>query len=117
MLLLIATLVLFALAGWAGITYAKHALWRGLLVAVLPLIGIGVVSATGNVLLLRADWTSRDPEITAVLSSFGRSGVPLYVIYPSSSAATTTEILPAVLTPGLVLDAISRATASANALR
>lgn len=51
MLLLIATLVLFALAGWAGITYAKHALWRGLLVAVLPLIGIGVVSATGNVLL------------------------------------------------------------------
>ncbi len=73
--------------------------------------------ATGNVLLLRADWTSRDPEITAVLSSFGRSGVPLYVIYPSSSAATTTEILPAVLTPGLVLDAISRATASANALR
>lgn len=71
----------------------------------------------GNVLLLRADWTSRNAEITAALSSFGRSGVPLYVMYPSASAPSRPEILPAVLTPGLVLDAIARATATAIASR
>ncbi len=70
----------------------------------------------GNVLLLRADWTSRDPEITTVLASFGRSGVPLYVLYPSSSTAAA-EILPAVLTPGLVVESVARATATLSAGR
>jgi len=65
--------------------------------------------ADANVLLLRADWTSRDAEITAVLTTFGRSGVPLYVVYPSSKEKQE-EILPAVLTPGSVIDAIARAT-------
>ncbi|HWT16967.1 MAG TPA: DUF2167 domain-containing protein [Patescibacteria group bacterium] len=53
-MLLIATLVLLALAGWAGIIYAKLALWRGLLVAVLPLVGIGLAGATGNGLVAYA---------------------------------------------------------------
>ena len=34
-----------------------------------------------NVALLRADWTRRDPAITAALSELGRSGVPVYVFY------------------------------------
>jgi thiol:disulfide interchange protein DsbD len=34
-----------------------------------------------NVALLRADWTRRDPAITAALSALGRSGVPVYVYY------------------------------------
>ncbi|MES2483864.1 MAG: thioredoxin family protein [Pseudomonadota bacterium] len=34
-----------------------------------------------NVALLRADWTRRDPAITAALRSLGRSGVPVYVLY------------------------------------
>ena len=34
-----------------------------------------------NVLLLRADWTRRDPAITAQLSLLGRSGVPVYALY------------------------------------
>lgn len=50
-MLIIATIVLLGLAGWAGITAAKLALWRGLLVAALPLIGIGMVSATGQSML------------------------------------------------------------------
>ena len=37
--------------------------------------------AARNVLLLRADWTRRDPAITAALASFGRSGVPVYALY------------------------------------
>jgi thiol:disulfide interchange protein DsbD len=31
--------------------------------------------------LLRADWTRRDPAITAALAQLGRNGVPVYVFY------------------------------------
>lgn len=48
MLLLIATLVLLALSGWAGLIYARLSLPMGLLVAALPLIGIGIASVTGQ---------------------------------------------------------------------
>lgn len=41
---------------------------------------------THNVALLRADWTRRDPAITAALAQLGRSGVPVYVIYRQGSA-------------------------------
>ncbi|MDP2256581.1 MAG: protein-disulfide reductase DsbD family protein [Polaromonas sp.] len=34
-----------------------------------------------NVALLRADWTRRDPAVTAALAQLGRSGVPVYAIY------------------------------------
>jgi thiol:disulfide interchange protein DsbD len=34
-----------------------------------------------NVALLRADWTRRDPAITAALAQLGRNGVPVYVLY------------------------------------
>ena len=61
-----------------------------------------------NVALVRADWTSRDDAITQVLASFGRSGVPLYVFYPADQQAAP-EILPTVLTPGIVVDAVARA--------
>jgi hypothetical protein len=50
-MLIIATILLLGLAGWAGLISAKLSLWRGLLVAALPLIGIGLVSATGQHLL------------------------------------------------------------------
>ncbi|WP_411282448.1 protein-disulfide reductase DsbD family protein [Gemmatimonas sp.] len=66
-----------------------------------------------NAVLLRADWTSRDAEITAVLASLGRSGVPLYVVYPSGNTRAP-EILPAVLTPGMVIDAVTRAASGAT---
>lgn len=61
----------------------------------------------GNVALLRADWTSRDSSITNVLASFGRSGVPLYVLYPAGTG--TAVILPAVLSPGIVVAAVKKA--------
>jgi thiol:disulfide interchange protein len=34
-----------------------------------------------NFSLLRADWTRRDPAITAALAQLGRNGVPVYVVY------------------------------------
>jgi thiol:disulfide interchange protein DsbD len=39
-----------------------------------------------NVALLRADWTRRDPAITAALAQLGRNGVPVYVFYKRGSA-------------------------------
>ena len=39
-----------------------------------------------NVALLRADWTRRDPAITAALQQLGRNGVPVYVLYQAGRA-------------------------------
>ena len=42
--------------------------------------------AAKDVLLLRADWTQRDPAITQALAALGRSGVPVYVMYQAGQA-------------------------------
>ncbi len=42
--------------------------------------------AAKKVALLRADWTRRDPAITAALAELGRNGVPVYVFYKKGSA-------------------------------
>jgi thiol:disulfide interchange protein DsbD len=60
-----------------------------------------------NVALLKADWTRRDPAITGALASFGRSGVPLYVYYPADPAAKPV-VLPALLTPMIVLATLEK---------
>jgi thiol:disulfide interchange protein len=39
-----------------------------------------------KVALLRADWTRRDPAISAALGQLGRSGVPVYVVYRQGRA-------------------------------
>ncbi len=57
-----------------------------------------------GVVRLRADWTSRDPEITRALARHGRSGVPLYVLYPGDGSGAV--LLPAILTQNIVLDAL-----------
>jgi thiol:disulfide interchange protein DsbD len=47
-----------------------------------------------NVALLRADWTRRDPAVTAALAALGRSGVPVYVFYtPGRAPVVLSEIL------------------------
>lgn len=47
-----------------------------------------------KVVLLRADWTRRDPAVSAALSQLGRSGVPVYVIYkPGRAPVVLSEIL------------------------
>ena len=50
--------------------------------------------AAKNVALLRADWTRRDPAVTAALAQLGRSGVPVYAIYkPGRAPVLMSEIL------------------------
>jgi thiol:disulfide interchange protein/DsbC/DsbD-like thiol-disulfide interchange protein len=60
-----------------------------------------------NVLSLKADWTQRDPEITALLKKFGRVGVPAYVLYsPKKDVAPV--LLPEILTQSILLDALEK---------
>ncbi len=50
--------------------------------------------ATHQVSLMRADWTRRDPAITAALTALGRSGVPVYVLYaPGKAPLVLSELL------------------------
>ncbi len=57
-----------------------------------------------NVAFLVADWTRRDPAITAALRKYGREGVPTYVLLRPDGSAPV--LLPEILTPRLVLDAL-----------
>ena len=67
--------------------------------------------ASEGVALLTADWTRHDPAITAALASYGRQGVPLYVLY-GRDPASPPVLLPEVITPGLVLQAIDDTVAA-----
>ncbi len=50
--------------------------------------------AAKRVALVRADWTRRDPAITQALAAFGRSGVPVYVLYrPGKEPLLLPEVL------------------------
>ena len=54
--------------------------------------------------LLRADWTRRDPAITAALSALGRSGVPVYVLYAAGRAPL---VLSELLSASQIHDALA----------
>ena len=62
--------------------------------------------ADANVVLMRADWTRYDDTITQTLNSFGRSGVPTYALYVPGESQP--RLLPEVLTPGIVTDALAQ---------
>ena len=55
---------------------------------------------------LEADWTRYDAAITDALESYGRSGVPLYLLHTPDGK---TEILPQNLTPAIVREAVESA--------
>ena len=59
-----------------------------------------------QVVMLRADWTQRNPQISAALARFGRNGVPLYVLYDPSGKSP--KLLPELLTQSIVLDALAQ---------
>lgn len=66
-----------------------------------------------NVALVKGDWTLQDPRISKVLEQFNRSGVPLYLVYPSDPTKAP-EVLPQLLTQGLVIEAIKRAAGNSS---
>lgn len=66
-----------------------------------------------GVTYLKGDWTHQNPEITRVLGQHGRSGVPLYLFFGAGSQ-TPAAVLPQVLTPDIVIQAIGGAHLSAS---
>ena len=61
-----------------------------------------------NVITLLADYTHFPDVITSELNHFNRAGVPLVLVYPKNPAANAI-VLPEVLTPNVVLNALDRA--------
>ena len=61
--------------------------------------------AAHGIVALKGDWTRQDPDITAFLQKFGRSGVPLYLLYDGNGNAT---VLPQILTEAGVLAALDK---------
>ncbi len=72
-------------------------------IAVLDRTEVRSAMQRKNVEFLIADWTNRNEEITKALESFGRSGVPLYVLYSPDGKV---KILPELLTQSIVIDAL-----------
>ena len=60
--------------------------------------------ADKKVAMLRADWTNRDPAITAELAKWQRTAIPFNLVYTPGKPDPT--VLPEVLTPDIVLAAI-----------
>ncbi len=61
-----------------------------------------------DVVLMEADWSKRDDTTLRVLQEYGRAGVPLYLMFPADPDAEP-QILPNLLTPGIVRDAVEHA--------
>jgi thiol:disulfide interchange protein DsbD len=61
-----------------------------------------------NAILLRADWTKGDPEITEILKDHGRAGVPMYLVYPRGGKEDQPTLLPELITSQTVLDALNK---------
>jgi thiol:disulfide interchange protein len=64
--------------------------------------------ADKNVALLKADWTNRDPQITAELAKYNRSAVPFNQVWLPGQEEPV--LLSEFLQPGKVLDAINGKT-------
>lgn len=65
-----------------------------------------------NVKYMVGDWTNYDPRITEFLNRYGRNGVPIYVYYgprdPETGLRPDAEILPQILTPGVIRSYIEK---------
>jgi thiol:disulfide interchange protein len=72
----------------------------------IPSVRAKLTSMSAIVLL--GDYTRFPDNITTELNRFSRAGVPLVLVYPKNPEAQPI-VLPEILTPGIVLDALARA--------
>jgi len=75
--------------------------------AVLNQTAVETAFKEHSVVKLKGDWTRRDEEIRKVLESFGKGGVPLYLVY--GPGLDEVLVLPEILTEKLVVEAIEKA--------
>ncbi|WP_446029173.1 protein-disulfide reductase DsbD family protein [Lelliottia amnigena] len=64
------------------------------------------MARTGTVYMV-ADSTSFNADIDDAMNRFGQGGLPLYVVYPADGSAP--KVLPQVLTPSIVVNALDQA--------
>lgn len=80
--------------------------------AVLAREGFGDALRQAGAVYMVGDHTDIDPRISAFLREHGAVGLPLYVVYPRGGGAP--EVLPTLLTPAIVRDALARASGPAR---
>jgi thiol:disulfide interchange protein len=68
--------------------------------------GLAAAFRERQVVLMRADWTRRDPAVTDALRALGRSGVPVYALY--GPGAGEPQLLSEILTVSEIRDAMAR---------
>ena len=57
-----------------------------------------------DITYIEADWTRKDPVISSALEEYGRTGLPLYLLFPSKGDPL---ILPEILTEDILLSYLS----------
>ncbi|WP_105102952.1 protein-disulfide reductase DsbD family protein [Microbulbifer pacificus] len=69
-----------------------------------------VRTAVGDlgIVALKGDWTNQDPQITELLTRYGRSSVPLYLLFPAGGGEP--QILPQILSRDGLLMAMRTAS-------
>ena len=60
--------------------------------------------ADKNITYIEADWTRKDPVISSALEEYGRTGLPLYLLFPSKGDPL---ILPEILTEDILISYLS----------
>ena len=70
---------------------------------------VGSTFHENGIKVVAGDWTNEDPVITDWLDRYGRVGVPLYLYFPQGSSLDNPAILPQILFPDIVVNAIQNA--------
>ena len=75
---------------------------------------VGEAFRARGVKVVEGDWTNEDAVITAWLHRYGRVGVPLYLYFPRGATLDTAAVLPQILVPDVVINAVDAADAGAG---
>ena len=70
---------------------------------------VGSTFHENGIKVVAGDWTNEDPVITDWLDRYGRVGVPLYLYFPQGSSLDKPAVLPQILFPDIVVNAILNA--------
>ena len=68
------------------------------------------LAKTGTLYMV-ADSTKFNPDVDDAMSEFGQGGLPMYLVYPADGGPP--KVLPQVLTPSIVVNALQAASAKA----
>ncbi len=61
-----------------------------------------------GVSVIVGDWTNQNPDITEILVRYERAGVPMYLYFAPGSSADEGQLLPQILTSGVIREALSQ---------